>query len=334
MTPTIAKLIDIISELPEGYTVQTTSVSHVAACTELVRAVDIAACGETTTTEAELEGDITMSDVRRDESSVVIFHDDRLVALLTCFNSLPEGRDLFFDFFIHPEVDAHDAKSISMSAVKAAEEFTRIHAIENNLATTKCKTALYKQDFSFVDALEKRDFEFHRTFWRMKRMVTQEQQVVLPPGYEIADFENSDEAWRELHQVQTSAFMDYYDFQPLSFDAWQAMLTGGVNDPSLWRVVKHQGHVVGYLMGSHRFTDEGFGYVASLGVLREHRAHGIAKALLADAFNRDARFKMQGTLLHGDSSNPTGAMKLYESVGMHTDRVYVAYRKEITTRLG
>ena len=96
----------------------------------------------------------------------------------------------------------------------------------------------------------------------------------------------------------------------------------------------HNGAIVGYLMGSRRFDDEKYGYIASIGVLREHRSRGLAKALLVDAFNRDSRLGNIGTILHGDSSNPTGAMKLYEHVGMVQDRAYVAYRKSVTTRLG
>jgi ribosomal protein S18 acetylase RimI-like enzyme len=85
-------------------------------------------------------------------------------------------------------------------------------------------------------------------------------------------------------------------------------------------------------MGSNRYAEERYGYIASIGVLREHRSKGLAKVLLMDAFNRDLRMGNIGTILHGDSSNPTGAMKLYENVGMVQDRAYVAYRKSVKTR--
>ena len=155
------------------------------------------------------------------------------------------------------------------------------------------------------------------------------QDVQLPVGYEIVEFIHNDANMRELHAVQSSAFMDYYDYSPMSFDQWKVSITEGTNDPSLWRVVKFENKFVGFLMGSHRFTSEGFGYVASLGVAREHRSKGLAKALLMDQFARDTQDQRIGTLLHGDSSNPTGAMVLYESVGMKVDRVYVAYKKTI-----
>jgi ribosomal protein S18 acetylase RimI-like enzyme len=327
---TMKKLVELVTELPDSYSVRTCQPSDVSPCTQLVRAVDIAACGETTTTEEELDGDIFSPEVRRDESSVVITRNDSVVALLICFNSFSEGRDLFFDFFIHPDVEEETANQISISAVRAAEEFTRLHMSENNLDVTKCKTALYDADKAFIFALNDRGFEYHRSFWRMRRDMTDDLNVSVPSGYEIRDFRDVEDEWRSIHDVCTKAFADYYDYQPLSFDFWREIMANGINNPDLWRVVTHSGQMVAYLMGSHRFTSEGFGYVASIGVLREHRSQGIAKALLADAFNRDKGLGMQGTLLHGDSSNPTGAMKLYESVGMKTDRVYLGFRKEIT----
>ena len=324
------KLVELVKDLPDSYSVRTCRVGDVTPCTQLVRAVDVAACGETTTTEDEMEGDMFSPEVKRDESSIVITQNDTVVALLVCFNSLSEGRDLFFDFFIHPDVEETTANQISISAVRAAEQFTQQHMTETSLEVTKCKTALYDADKSFIFALNERGFEYHRSFWRMRRDATNELNVSVPGGYEIRDFRDVEDEWRSIHDVCTKAFADYYDYQPLSFDFWQEIMANGINNPDLWRVVTHSGQMVAYLMGSHRFTSEGFGYVASIGVLREHRSQGIAKALLADAFNRDKGMGMQGTLLHGDSSNPTGAMKLYESVGMKTDRVYLGFRKEIT----
>ncbi len=325
-------LVTYFQPLPNGFSVRTSTPEDVDGCTQLVRKVDIAACGETTSTAAELEGDICNPAVMREQSSVVIEHGDEIIAMLTCFNEIAEDRNLFFDFFIDPELDDNVANEISVNAVLATEYLTADIATALNRETEICKTALYEADEAFLYALKKRDFEYHRTFWRMSRPVTEHINITLPAGYVLEDFFNSDANIRELHKVQTTAFMDYYDFHPLSFEAWDEQLSTGVNDRTLWRVIKFEGAIVGYLMGSRRFDAEKFGYIASIGVLREHRSQGLAKALLIDAFNRDARIGNVGTILHGDSSNPTGAMKLYEHVGMVQDRAYVAYRKSIKKR--
>ncbi|MEY4348231.1 MAG: hypothetical protein RIS43_650, partial [Actinomycetota bacterium] len=117
-------LVSYIQQLPEGFSVRTSTAADVKGCTELVRAVDIAACGETTTTEAELESDICGAAIVRDQSSVVILHENKVVALLTCFNEAAEDRNIFFDFFIHPDLDNEIAKTISLAAVLATENYT------------------------------------------------------------------------------------------------------------------------------------------------------------------------------------------------------------------
>jgi ribosomal protein S18 acetylase RimI-like enzyme len=325
-------LSSYFEKLPAGFSLRSTTADDVEACTQLVRAVDLAACGETTTTVAELEGDILHPLIVRHESSVVIEHDGNIVALLTCFIESADNRNIFFDFFINPAMDLDLAKEISLASVRATEHLTAAVATSLQRDSEICKTALYEADAAFLLALKERNFDYHRTFWRMSRPVTEERAITLPTDYSLEDFVDSEENIRELHYVQTTSFMDYYDFHPLSLEAWIEQLSSGVNDKSLWRVMKYKGAMVGYLMGSNRYISEKFGYVASIGVLREHRSQGLAKALLLDAFNRDARLGNLGTILHGDSSNPTGAMKLYEHVGMVQDRAYVAYRKVITTR--
>jgi ribosomal protein S18 acetylase RimI-like enzyme len=323
------KLLQYISDLPAGVTARPTLADDAEICTQIVRAVDIAACGETTTTVEELLADITLPSIVKTEGTVVFEKSGTVVALLNCFNEAADGRGVFFDFFVHPALDESLADAISLVAVQASEKYAQSCASEANLDELTAKTALYEADRNFLGALKARNFEYHRTFWRMKRDVTDSMEIKIPEGYELSNFIPSDSGYLEIHAVNDAAFADYYDFHPLAHETWLEHVTTGVNDVSLWRVITFNGAIVGYLMGNKRFYSEGYGYVASLAVVREHRSHGLAKALLADAFNRDAHLGHKGTILHGDSSNPTGAMKLYESVGMKTDRIYLAYRKVI-----
>ncbi|MEZ5089508.1 MAG: GNAT family N-acetyltransferase [Micropruina sp.] len=58
-------------------------------------------------------------------------------------------------------------------------------------------------------------------------------------------------------------------------------------------------------------------YVANLGVLRSGRGRGVAKALLHAAFARAQADGRAAVRLHVDAESPTGATRLYESVGMY-----------------
>jgi ribosomal protein S18 acetylase RimI-like enzyme len=135
-----------------------------------------------------------------------------------------------------------------------------------------------------------------------------------------------DDDWRDVYEVIQSSFLDHYDFHPRPFDVFQQDMLDETADLGQWRLVFADGTCVGVCLGSNRYAAHRLGYVASLGVLREHRGRGIARFLLRDAFHRDAGLGFTGTSLHCDATNPTGATQLYESVGMQRDQFYVAWR--------
>ena len=319
-----------IHDLPVGYSTRATHPDDAPEVTELVRQVDIAACGETSTTVEEISSDINSSIVRGSQGSAVVTHEDRIVAIAVCFDEVQDDRGLFLHVFASPTLPLTHSTAICESLISAATEYAKEIASTAKRQEVVVKTALYEADAGFLGALRNCDFEQHRVLWRMRRNTSEPLvDIQLPIGYEIVDFIHTDENMRELHALQSSAFMDYYDYSPSSFEHWETAATEGTNDPSLWRVVTFDGKIAGFLMGSNRFASEGFGYVAAIGVAREHRSKGLAKALLMDLFALDTKAGRIGTLLHGDSSNPTGAMVLYESVGMKVDRVYVAFKKTI-----
>jgi ribosomal protein S18 acetylase RimI-like enzyme len=151
----------------------------------------------------------------------------------------------------------------------------------------------------------------------------------LNPNFSIIDFNDCAFSFEDMHALSSEIFADHYDFHPMEFDRWKEELTSGVHDTKLWRLAVVNGEVAGYCWGSHRFAEEKFGYISSIGVLRKFRGLGLAKALLNDAFQRDFAAGMNGSLLHCDAENPNGATALYEGAGMRIDRIYVAYRKLI-----
>ena len=69
-----------------------------------------------------------------------------------------------------------------------------------------------------------------------------------------------------------------------------------------------------------------------LGVLREGRGRGVAKALLHASFARYAADGRAAVKLHVDADSPTGATHLYESVGMYRRLVGYDYHKHLGAR--
>ena len=71
------------------------------------------------------------------------------------------------------------------------------------------------------------------------------------------------------------------------------------------------------------------GWVATLGVPRPWRKRGIGLALLRHSFNEFYRRGKRKVGLGVDAQSLTGALRLYESAGMHVHQTFDQYEKEL-----
>jgi ribosomal protein S18 acetylase RimI-like enzyme len=69
--------------------------------------------------------------------------------------------------------------------------------------------------------------------------------------------------------------------------------------------------------------------VNSLSVRRPWRRRGLGLALLQHAFGEFYRRDTMTVALGVDAQSLTGATRLYERAGMHVDRQYAVYEKEL-----
>ena len=83
------------------------------------------------------------------------------------------------------------------------------------------------------------------------------------------------------------------------------------------------------LCALHDREERQYGHVNSLGVLRSHRRRGIGMALLQHAFGEYYRRGYKGVTLGVDAENLTGALRLYQKVGMSIHRQIDLYEKEL-----
>jgi mycothiol synthase len=134
-------------------------------------------------------------------------------------------------------------------------------------------------------------------------------------------------ALREFHAVKEAAFADHWAHTPEPFEAWLTPRQAHPDhDPGLWLVARDGERVVGVAECSRQF---GGGFVGALAVLREARGRGIGEALLRCAFAELARRGERVVRLGVDASNPTGATRLYERVGMRVTAEYAVFEKSL-----
>lgn len=322
-------LVDYLAKLPSGYSARPHTVADAAAFLGIVQKLDMHACGETSTTIEEVTDDLADDKLDGGAGGAAILDDNnQVIAIVNAFNELALNRGLFADVFIDPTLATREGQAIGEAIVSATVSYAREIAVNFPETEPFIRTGLYATDEAFLHGLRSNGFEQSRILWRMR--VDHEsnlQPSVAPAGVEFEDFNHTEDQYREVHQVQMDAFREYHDFRPKPYEDWREQWVDRLTeDPNWWRLARVEGTLVGICQRTRRFESAGFGYIGSLGVLSEYRGRGIARALLRDAFFHDQRNGLGSTLLHGDSTNPTGAMFLYQSVGMRTDREYLAYR--------
>jgi mycothiol synthase len=150
-----------------------------------------------------------------------------------------------------------------------------------------------------------------------------------PEGISVRTMEPGEE--RRVYEANNAAFADHWDFRVEPFERWSSDAFGRENfDPTLVWLAADGAELAGFSANSWHFSgDPRFGWVGILGVRPEWRRRGLATALLHQSF-RD--FRKRGATRVGlgvDAQNTTGAVKLYERVGMHVARRNDTYEKQL-----
>ncbi len=168
--------------------------------------------------------------------------------------------------------------------------------------------------------LSSRGYVRVRSFWTMGKELTRDEEAgPTPAGVTIRAFETGRDE-RTLHEVHESSFADHWGFRPVPYETFAGqMYEPGDWDPALAFLAEVDGRTVGHIVG---LSFEGHGFIGVIGVIPGYRGRGIAKALLRRAFSGLAARGLPEVRLGVDAQNPTGAVGLYESVGMSAVRAY------------
>jgi ribosomal protein S18 acetylase RimI-like enzyme len=166
-------------------------------------------------------------------------------------------------------------------------------------------------------------YQVRHTSWvlRLPDKVTIDPRS-LPDGFEIRPFDPTTEE-HAVYQIVEDAFNEWPTREPSTFSEWQSSVTSRSDfDPALLLVAIHRGDAVGVGFGIP-YEDEG--WVQQLAVRVDHRAKGIARALLGALFEE---FRARGFPAVGLSTDSrTGALDLYLELGMVVRNTFTHYSK-------
>jgi ribosomal protein S18 acetylase RimI-like enzyme len=141
-----------------------------------------------------------------------------------------------------------------------------------------------------------------------------------PEGVEVRTFREEDA--HEVKDLLDLAYKEEFHHTAAAFENWRRfMLEDPMFDPEAWFLAVAEGQIVAAALN----WDEG--YVKDLVVHPDWRGRGLGKALMLQTFGEFSRRGLTRVTLKTDSNNPTGAWRLYERVGMKTERTYEIFEK-------
>lgn len=323
----VTQLVMCLTGIPSGMRVAPLTKADLPALTGLIAAMESAYFGRSEANEPEVLGVLRSPELHGTRGTAAVWQDDELLAALLAHDGLEHGRGVHLDLFMRP--DGRGRSQLAHSLLAGTERYA-----QNLTASPQdwLKSENFAGDTELLETFRDRGYEQHRVYLRMRIDYADAAlpSPGLPDGLSVRTMTDPD--WPDLYQVVTTAFADHYDFHPLPFEAFRTDLLNETSDRDRWRLVFDGDVCIGACIASKRFAEHRVGYVETLAVLREQRGRGVARFLLHDAFARDQQAGFEATTLHCDATNPTGAAQLYESVGMHRDQEYTAWRTALQAR--
>jgi len=311
----MGEAVRVTAEL-DATTLRPLTADDVDAMIELNTLCEIAECGQ-----PDHEVITWIRDGVEDYSAFGIF-DEQGLAAAAWIDTQPSGHAGFEgDVRVRPGLDkaVGDPLLDAIRAVAAAADPQRPVHYFANASADRARAWVESRGATLI-----------RHFWRMRIDLDERHSAVPAPvdGVTVRTVRDEDADLREAFRVVDTAFQDHFGHESRTFDQWHTALRKRSHlDFSTWWFAEVDGVPVAALFG-WRLPDHEYewtGHVGTLGTLREARGRGIGSLLLRTAFAEFSDRGLRKATLGVDATNPTGAVRLYESVGMHAEHEWVLY---------
>jgi GNAT superfamily N-acetyltransferase len=188
--------------------------------------------------------------------------------------------------------------------------------------------ASFSAEEGAAPVVEAAGFSFARVFWHMQRPIDASfRPIAPPPSVMVRPYVAGDDdrlGWELIDQ----AFAGHFGMDPMRLEDYlHDVIESDSWDPSLAAIAELGGAPVGIVTG---YLLEPVGWIGDLGVIEAGRGRGVGRALLEHGFASLAARGASRIQLNVDSSNATGATRLYESAGMSVRRSFECYEKLLT----
>ncbi len=297
-------------ELPAGFTSRPATAADVEAATAVMEASETHHTGIANIDAEDVRADYARASVDLERDSILVFEGPRLVAEGLVFN----GR--YANCTVHPELEG---RGLGTALLHWTQEVARAQGGSTVGGTVPDENAPARALFLA------NGYEPIWDSWILEIAHGEEPaEPRLQPGYEIRPW--ADGEGEAVHRVIEDAFSEWESRPPTPFEDWRAWaLERPGFEPWMLPVVVGDGQIVGaaYLI---RYPDD-IGWVQQIAVRSDHRGRGLGRALLQHVFRAFFDRGQRTTGLSTDSR--TGALTLYEHVGMSVTHSFTHYAKEL-----
>jgi ribosomal protein S18 acetylase RimI-like enzyme len=290
---------------------------------DFVEVCDVAVVGHADISEEELVADLRNPVVEsygwRDDAGRLVAHGYA--------ERIGDSDKVVIDAYVHPE---HPDQDLGHEVLRFVEERGRAAVRAGGRDRVYFDMGTYRQDVTTQDWLRAAGYEAKTSFERMRIDLPPGEPIAQParPGVTVRRSDLSADDLRAGHRIDDESFGEHYGQVAVDFETWHHRLTEhGPDFAQLW-LAEVDGEPVGLLIGNNRFVaEQDAGYVSTLATLPAARGKGVGKALLRAYFAAEQAAGRVAVLLHVDVANVTGALAIYESVGMRPVESILAWAK-------
>jgi ribosomal protein S18 acetylase RimI-like enzyme len=191
-------------------------------------------------------------------------------------------------------------------------------------------------NLALIAFLERHGYAPVRFFARMERPnLDNIPDLPLPPGVEVRPVQP--EHLRAIWDASNEAFRDHWGATEPTEEDYQRFLTNPVEfQPEVWKVAwdRASNEVVGMVLGyinheENQSLRRKLGWTENISVSKPWRKQGVARALMAENLRELKARGMEYAALGVDTDNPTGAMRVYETMGFRPVKRNFVYQKPL-----
>ena len=245
--------------------------------------------------------------------------DGRPVGWCDVWDRDRSGRCFWLDVRAHPRAE---------ETYDALLEFGLGRAGELARGAAVARVIVESEDDVLAASVRRSGFAPVRYAFRMELDLADEPPAPRwPEGVAVRTYVSEDA--RAVYDAEAEVFAGDWNYARPDFEDWRhEHVLSSEFDPGLWFLAEEEGELAGFsLCRSERRP--GTGHVGELGVRMPWRRRGLGTALLLHSFRELRRRGRARADLGVDADNPTGALSLYEGVGMRVAHRWDTYERSL-----